>query len=115
MRYFGAKNFKSSCSSLLLSRARTRMCMTTVPVTRGFSVMGAVWQRAQFAAKTFSPATDTEAEFCACADPGPLAAGATCPIAAAMEIENNVETAIVKSQYLRGVSFMIFSPATEAR
>jgi hypothetical protein len=36
------------------------MCITTAPVTLGLSVIGGVWQRAQFDMNTFSPSEEAE-------------------------------------------------------
>ena len=54
---YGARNFKSACSSCRESRARVLMCMITVPVIRGGRLIGAAWHREQFAANARSPAS----------------------------------------------------------
>jgi hypothetical protein len=51
----GARYLRSSFSSSRDNRARTRICMRTVPVIRGERLIGGMWHREQFVMKTCSP------------------------------------------------------------
>ena len=52
---YGVMNLSSACWSSRESRARTRICMSTVPVILGGMIEGGMWQREQFAVNTRSP------------------------------------------------------------
>jgi hypothetical protein len=52
---YGARYRSNASWSCRESFARTRMCITTVPVIRGEIVIGGLWQREQFCWNTSSP------------------------------------------------------------
>src|SRR6185437_3332510 len=53
---YGARNRRIALASASLSDARTRICITTVPLMRGDNSCGALWQRLQFCWNFCSPA-----------------------------------------------------------